>query len=93
MLYTFQECNVIQTFVTACSSVAFTGGFGSYLTGEEFVQGWPGAYICRAGQNCIYTPYMAVCMVISLPKIPYVHRIYMVLANPTDILKAAGGIR
>jgi hypothetical protein len=49
--------------------------------------------IFRVGQNRIYTPYMAVCMVISLPKIPYVHRIYMVLANPTDILKAAGGIR
>ena len=26
--------------------------------------------ICRVGQNCIYTPYMIVCMVISLPKIP-----------------------
>jgi len=26
---------------------------------------------------------MTVYMVISLPKIPYAHRIYMVLANPT----------
>jgi len=25
---------------------------------------------------------MTVCMVISLPEIPYIHRIYMVLANP-----------
>ena len=38
--------------------------------------------IRRVGQNCIYTPYMTVYMVISLPKIPYIHLIYMVLANP-----------
>jgi hypothetical protein len=43
--------------------------------------------MCRVGQNRIYTPYMTVCMVISLPKIPYIHRIYMVLvlANPTHV--------
>jgi hypothetical protein len=39
--------------------------------------------ITRVGQNRIYTPYMTVYLVISLPKIPYIHRIYMVLANPT----------
>jgi len=38
----------------------------------------------RVGQNCIYTPYMTVYMVNSLPKIPYTHRIFMVLANPND---------
>jgi hypothetical protein len=31
----------------------------------------------RVGQNRIYTPYMTVCMVISLPKTPYVHRAYL----------------
>ena len=36
----------------------------------------------RVGQSRIYTPYMTVYLVISLPKIPYVNRIYMVLANP-----------
>ena len=36
----------------------------------------------RVGQDRIYTPYMTVYLVISLPKIPYIHRIYMVLANP-----------
>ena len=41
-----------------------------------------GANICRVGQNRIYTPYMTVYFVITLPKIPYIHRIYMVLANP-----------
>ena len=38
--------------------------------------------IFRVGQNRTYTPYMTVYLVISLPKIPYIHRIYMVLANP-----------
>ena len=36
----------------------------------------------RVGLKRIYTPYMTVCLVISLPKIPY---IYMVLANPTSM--------
>ena len=40
-------------------------------------------HIHRAGQNRIYAPYMTVYSVISLPNIPYTHRIYMVLANPT----------
>jgi len=31
----------------------------------------------RAGQNRMYTPYMTVCMVISLPKILYMHRVYL----------------
>jgi hypothetical protein len=31
----------------------------------------------RVGQNRIYTPYMTVRMVISLLKIPYVHRIHV----------------
>ena len=34
---------------------------------------------CRVSQNRIYTPYMTVYLVISLPKIPYMHRIYMYL--------------
>jgi hypothetical protein len=44
----------------------------------------------RIGQNRIYTPYMGICGLISLLKIPYIHRIYtvytyvcMVLANLT----------
>jgi hypothetical protein len=36
----------------------------------------------KVGQDRIYTPYMTVYLVISLPKIPYIHRIYVVLANP-----------
>jgi hypothetical protein len=44
-------------------------------------------YVCRAGQNRMYTPYMTVYLVISLPKIPYTNRLYMVLANPTYVPK------
>ena len=46
--------------------------------------------IRRVGQNRIYAPYMTVNLVISLPKTPYIHRIYiyiyicMVLANPNN---------
>jgi len=36
----------------------------------------------RVGQNRIYAPYMTVYFVIYLPKSPYIHRIYMALANP-----------
>jgi hypothetical protein len=34
-------------------------------------------HIPRVGQNRIYTPYMTVCMVISLPKILHIHCIYL----------------
>ena len=42
--------------------------------------------MCRVGQNRIYTPYMTVYLLIFLPKFSYIHRIYMVLANPTIVL-------
>jgi len=42
---------------------------GVYQTGWWFLR--------RVGQNRMSAPYMTVCMVISLPKIPYVHRIYL----------------
>jgi hypothetical protein len=37
----------------------------------------------RVGQNRIYTPCMTIYFLIYLPIIPYIHRIYMVLANLT----------
>jgi hypothetical protein len=51
-------------------------------------------HIYRVGQSCIYTLYMTVCLVISLPKMPYVHRIYiyMVLASPTSALCRGGPV-
>ena len=41
--------------------------------------------IYRVCQNRIYTHIYTVYLVISKPKIPYVHRIYMVLANSSHI--------
>jgi len=41
--------------------------------------------ITRVGQNHIYAPYMTVYLVNFLPKTPYIHRIYMVLASPIDV--------
>ena len=46
--------------------------------------------IRRVGQNRIYTPYMTVYLAIFLPKFPYIHRIYMVLANPMYTALLAG---
>ena len=44
---------------------------------------WNGClFMCRVGQNRIYTSYTTVYLVISLPEITYMHRIYIVLANP-----------
>ena len=48
--------------------------------------------MCRVGQNRIYTPYMAVLLVISLPKILYTHRVYMVLANPKNVFARVVGV-
>jgi len=48
------------------------------------------SHMIRVGQNRISAPYITVSMVITLPKIPFIH-IYtvctykcMVLANPTN---------
>ena len=48
---------------------------------------WIAGLVCRVGQNRISAPYMTVYLVSFLPKIPYIHRIYMVLANPTRLLQ------
>ena len=46
-------------------------------------------FVRRVGQNRIYTYIYAVYLVISLPKIPYINRIYMVLANPIYVMSVA----
>jgi len=40
-------------------------------------------FMSRVGQNRIYAPYMTVYLVVSLPKTPYIHIIFMVLAKPS----------
>jgi hypothetical protein len=46
-------------------------------------------HMSRVGQNRKYTPYMTINSVVSLPKPPYIHHIYiyMVLANLTYVLE------
>ena len=44
-----------------------------------------GCEVLKVGHNRIYAPYITVYLVISLPKIPYIHRMYMVLANPRSL--------
>ena len=63
------ECNVVHAEV-ACKT-------------NERIQAQQGltGYMWRVGQNRVYTPYTTVYLMISLPEIPYIHRIYMVLAN------------
>jgi hypothetical protein len=46
--------------------------------------------MCRVGQNRIYTQYITVYLAIFLPKTPYIHRTYMVLANPRHVLPCLG---
>ena len=58
-----------QVFAISWLSAAMRGN-----TWEHMITG--------VGQNLVYTPYMTVYLVISLLKIPYVHHIYMVLADP-----------
>jgi len=41
--------------------------------------------LSKEGQKRTYTPFLTVYLVISLPKLPFIHRIYMVLANPNSI--------
>jgi len=43
------------------------------------------SHISRLGQIRMHTPYMTVYLAISLRKIPCIHRMYTVLANPTHI--------
>ena len=38
-------------------------------------------HMARVGRKRMYAPHKTVYLVISLPKTPYLHRIYMVMAN------------
>jgi hypothetical protein len=57
---------------------------GAWQTSAIVLSAYP-THIYRVGQNCIFAPYMTASLVIFLPKIPYIHHIYiyMVLDNPT----------
>jgi hypothetical protein len=50
-------------------AAAGTNACNQISTTRVMLQGWPEPHI--------YTPYMTVYMVISLPKIPYIHCVIM----------------
>jgi len=50
----------------------------------EFWNTMPCCWKRRVGQNWLYTPCVTVIFVISLPRIPWIHHIYVVLAIPKD---------
>jgi hypothetical protein len=54
---------------------------------------WVMAYVYRVGQNRLYTPHMAVYLVVLLQTMPYIHRICMVLAKPAYVWRLAGSGR
>ena len=41
--------------------------------------------MCRVGHDNLYIPYLTVYLVISLPKIPYIHCIFIGLGDPAYV--------
>jgi len=73
-----RHVHLLPWFYTVCT-YAFVRFCQPYFTVYIYI------LIYWVGQNHIYTLYMTVYLVVSLPRIPYIHRIYMVLANPIYI--------
>jgi hypothetical protein len=57
----------------------------AFLTPKDRTQDKLSPKKSRVGQNRIFTLHMTVYLVISLPKIPHIYCIYMVLANPQNM--------
>ena len=55
---------------------------GIFVKAQQTCPSWISNNIVTVGQNRMYTPYMTVYLVISLPNVPYIHCIYIFLANP-----------
>jgi hypothetical protein len=66
-------CILLHSF----DSPSLTALLHMHLCVPSYTAAWTLHLTHRVGQNRIYTPYMTVCMVISLPKIPYIHRIHL----------------
>jgi hypothetical protein len=67
----------------------YTPQLTDYFGDFPAINGVHTVHICRVGQNRIYTYIYTVYLVIFKPKILYVRRIYMVLANPTYMVPAS----
>jgi hypothetical protein len=59
----------------ACCNAALIGELSACLSSMRMWE-WPEPHTCRVGQNRIYTYIYTVYLVISKPKIPYVHRMF-----------------
>ena len=85
-LYVMSEWTVCDEWVDCTWWVSGLCVMSEWTVCDEWVDcAWWVSGIRRVGKNYIYTPYMTIYLIISLPKTPYVHRIsyiYMVLAKP-----------
>ena len=64
---------VVWVWVVICVGVGgYVCGCGGYKRELRSGKKWD-VLLGRIGQKRIYTPYMTVCLVISLPKVPYTH--------------------
>ena len=79
------DCIQVTDAQSLCMQMIFCGAWllwGVVVVGRGCCEAWLLWGMVRVGQNRIYTPYMTVYLVIFLPKVPYIHRIYIILANP-----------
>ena len=85
-------CKILRRSITACCHISVCRALTALCVCLYVMQArvhqpepvclsnastWCFPHTHRVGQNRTYTPYMTVCMVIILLKIPYVHRIYV----------------
>jgi hypothetical protein len=74
-------CPAALSTTRTCSAVARRTLHAFRLPPGEYI-GWHTRWF---GQNCIYTLYVIVYLVASLPRKPYMHCAYMALANPAHL--------
>jgi hypothetical protein len=79
-----QDVELCESFYNSdsCCSLWSCSYSAVWCSAESYCVG-PYIGVNRVGQDRIYTPYKAIYLVNSLPKIPYIHRTFTVLANPT----------
>ena len=73
-------CSSGEVSVRDCSCLGNCGSGPNMVRAPSFLC-HVGPFICRVVQSCIKMPQMTVYLMKSLQKIPYKHRLYMVLAN------------
>ena len=77
------HCKSLHVYVCECVCVPMSACCIPDPQAETFTGG---LNTLRVGQNRLYTLYVTIYLVIPLPDIPYMHRIFMVLANPNNTM-------